>query len=118
MRAPLRRVLADAWAGRLPLWLTYWVLGVGGNLSLFALLLLLVAGPGLGAAALLWGVYLCSLLWFVFVFGAIWHAAARYDGPRPWALLARFGVLLGVIRMSAEAFVLAAPQLAARLLAA
>lgn len=118
MRTPLRRVLADAWAGRLPLWLTYWVLGVGGNLSLFALLLLLVAGPGLGAAGLLWGVYLGSLLWFVFVFGAIWHAAGRYDGPRHWALLARLGVLLGVVRMSGEAFVLAAPELAARLLAA
>ncbi|MEE4384619.1 MAG: hypothetical protein V2J02_21700 [Pseudomonadales bacterium] len=118
MRTPLRHVLADAWAGRLPLWLTYWVLGVGGNLSLFALLLLLVAGPGLGAAGLLWGVYLLSLLWFVFVFGAIWHAAGRYAGPRYWALLARFGVLLGVVRMSGEAFVLAAPEFAARLLAA
>ena len=88
---PLRRALADAWAGRLPLWPT---------------------------APVLWGVYLCSLLWFVFVFGAIWHASGRYDGPRTWALLARLGVLLGVVRMSGEAVVLAAPQLVARLLAA
>ncbi|MBK1705198.1 hypothetical protein CKO40_11760 [Halochromatium glycolicum] len=95
-----------AWLGRLPLWLTYWVLGVGGNMSFVALLLATYAVAGAGAQPLLWGLYLASLIWFVFIFGAIWRAAGVYPGRRIWPLLARLGVLIGIARMSAEALLI------------
>lgn len=49
-------------------------------------------------------VWLASLAWFVFIFRAIWRAAGAYDGPRLWALPARAGVLVGSVRMAAEAW--------------
>lgn len=92
----------DGWRGRLPLWLTYWVLGVIGNMSFVAVLALVYLAGGAGMMALLWAIYVLSLLWFVFVFGAIWRAAGVYPGRRLWPVLARLGVLVGVLRMGAE----------------
>lgn len=96
-----------AWLGRLPLWLTYWILGVGGNMSFVAVLLITYTVAGPTAQPLLWGLYLASLVWFVFIFGAIWRAAGFYRGRRVWPFLARLGVLIGILRMSAEAVLLA-----------
>lgn len=98
----LARKARDAWCGRLPLWLTYWVLGVFGNMSFVAVLAFVYLAGGAGMAGVLWVVYVLSLLWFVFIFGAIWRAAAVYAGRRLWPVLARLGVLVGVLRMAAE----------------
>jgi len=98
--------MRDAWHGRLPLWWTYWVLGVGGNMSFVALLLILyIAGS---PPLVLWPVYAASLLWFIFIFGAIWRAAGHYRGRTIWPLLARLGVCIGIVRMSVEAVLLTA----------
>lgn len=106
--------IRTAWLGQLPLWLTYWMLGVGGNMSFVALLLLTYGVGGTAAQPLLWGLYLVSLIWFVFIFGAIWRAAEVYPGRRLWPLLAKLGVLIGILRMGAEAWLLAnLPALAA-----
>ncbi|NBC13934.1 MAG: hypothetical protein GVY09_11435 [Gammaproteobacteria bacterium] len=99
--------IAAAWRGRLPLWLTYWVLGVGGNMSFVALLLALLFFGGAAAWSWLWLVYGLSLVWFVFIFGAIWRAAGVYPGRRLWAALARLGVLVGIVRMTLEAVLIA-----------
>ena len=93
-----------AWDGELPLWLTYWVWGVGGNVS-FALLLARAAratGEGRAGLAPPWTIYLASLGWFVLIFGAIWRSAGHYRGPRIWAALARLGVTSGIVRMAGE----------------
>jgi hypothetical protein len=60
------------------------------------------------AAPWLVAVYLLSLAWFGWIFGAIWRAAGCYEGPRVWALLARAGVCVGVLRMALEAAAIAA----------
>ena len=110
MRAGER--LATAWRGDLPLWLTYWVLGVGGNMSFLAALLATLSAemarrePSERRPELPVGIYLASLGWFMFIFGAIWRSAGRYRGPRRWANLARLGVACGVPRMAAEALTL------------
>ncbi|MEA3641667.1 MAG: hypothetical protein VBE63_17240 [Lamprobacter sp.] len=101
------RWIRAAWLGQLPLWVTYWILGVGGNMSFVALLLATYGIAGPEAQPLLWGLYLGSLIWFVFIFGAIWRAAGVYPGRRLWPLLARLGVSIGVIRMNMEAWVIA-----------
>jgi len=106
----LVRQVHDAWLGRLPLWLTYWLLGVVGNMSFVAVLALVFLAGGGGMAGVLWVVYILSLLWFVFIFGAIWRAAAVYPGRRLWPMLARLGVLVGVLRMGAEGVLLSALQ--------
>lgn len=96
-----------AWLGQLPLWLTYWILGVGGNMTFVAILFLTYGAAGASAQPALWAIYLVSLVWFVFIFGAIWRAAGAYPGRRIWPILARLGVLIGILRMSAEAVLLA-----------
>ena len=99
--------LRDLWQGRLLLWITYWICGVAGNMGFVALLVLIYAAGGAAAEASLWLVYACSLAWFVLIFVGIWRAAGRYPGPAIWALLARLGVLVGVVRMADEAALLA-----------
>lgn len=103
----MMRWIRAAWLGQLPLWLTYWILGVGGNMSFVALLLATYGIAGPAAQPLLWGFYLASLVWFIFIFGAIWRAAGVYPGRRLWPLLARLGVLIGIVRMSLEAWLIA-----------
>jgi hypothetical protein len=95
------------WQGKLRLWITYRICGVGGNMSFVALLLLVHAARGAAAEAPLWLVYACSLAWFVLIFVGIWRAAGRYRGPPVWPLLARLGVLVGSVRMAGEAVLLA-----------
>lgn len=105
-----------AWRGRLPLWLTYWILGVAGNMSLLATLVVIFLISCGQAGALLWIVYGCSLAWFVFIFGAIWRAAGVYPGRPLWPALARAGVLIGIVRMGVEALLLSSlPELSERL---
>lgn len=91
-----------AWRGEVALWLSYWVLGVGGNMSFAVLLAALYGSVGEGALVWLWLIYLVSTAWFVFIFAAIWRAGRRYPGRRLWPLLARLGVLAGVVRMRME----------------
>ncbi|MDX1653601.1 MAG: hypothetical protein R3310_00170 [Candidatus Competibacteraceae bacterium] len=92
--------LSRCWRGDLPLPVVYWLWGVGGNMSLLALLVVLWAG---GASPwLLWPVYLISLGWFVPIFFGIWRSAGTYGGPRIWAVLARAGVIVGIFRMALE----------------
>jgi hypothetical protein len=99
--------VCDLWRGKVRLWITYWICGVGGNMSFVALLLLIDATHGAAARIWLWPVYACSLVWFVLIFVGIWRAAGRYRGPAIWSLLARLGVLVGIVRMAGEAALLA-----------
>ena len=96
----LRRI----WDGALPLPVTYWQYGVGGNMSFAFLLRRTARRPG--RRLLPWLVYSASLAWFVLIFRGIWRSADRYDGPAVWPVLARLGVLAGVFRMAGEAIIL------------
>lgn len=92
------------WLGHAPLPITFWLWGVGGNMSLLALL---VAMSLAGASdPLLWAVWVLGVLWHGFVWVAIWRAGRHYPGPRIWPLLSRIGLFLGIIRLSVEAAVL------------
>lgn len=93
----------DLWRGKLRLWITYWICGVAGNMSLVALFLLVFAAEGAAAEAFLGLVDACSLAWFVLIFGGIWRAARRYPRPPIWGVLARLGALVGAMRMAGEA---------------
>lgn len=99
--------LRDAWQGRLPLWIAYWILGVAGNMGFLALLLAIYLVWGGRGLAALWLLYALSAAWFVFIFASIWRAAAAFRGARIWPFLARGGVCVGVLRMEVEALLLA-----------
>ncbi len=104
------------WRGELPLPVTYWLYGVGGNVG-FALLLwrtMTKANDIESEARRLWLIYGMSAVWFVFVFGAIWNSSGRYGGPRVWKWLARLGVLSGIGRMAVELALVAAVGQSAR----
>jgi hypothetical protein len=100
-RGPLRRI----WDGALPLPVAYWQYGVGGNMSFAFVLWRTARRPG--SRLLPWLVYSASLAWFVLIFRGIWRSAGHYNGPAVWPVLARLGVLAGVVRMAGEAIVLA-----------
>jgi hypothetical protein len=98
------------WRGELPLAVTYWLWGVGGNVG-FALLLWRMTAETSRmrrGGHRLWLVYGLSVLWFVFVFGAVWRSSGRYPGPPLWRGLARLGVLSGTLRMAVELALVAA----------
>lgn len=99
------RRLRRIWDGAPPLPVTYWLYGVGGNMSFAFLLWRTARRPE--RRLLPWLVYSGSLAWFVLVFRGIWRSAGRYDGPAVWPVLARLGVLAGVFRMAGEAILLA-----------
>lgn len=92
--------------GRFGLPVTYWLLGVGGNMTFVAILVALWLWLGRSSLGWLWAVYVLSLAWFVLIFAGIHRAAARYAGPVAWARLARTGVCIGIPRMAGEAVLL------------
>lgn len=102
------QLIRSVWRGEVRLWATYWLWGVAGNMTFVLVLAVLALLGGAASELWLWAVWLVSLAWFVFVFGAIWRAAGRHRGPRIWAVLARLGVCLGIVRMAGEAAALAA----------
>jgi len=90
--------LREAWAGRVRLSITYWILGVGGNMGFVAVLAGLWIATGGRLKELLILVWVASLVWFVFVFVAIWRAAAVYKGPGSgpyWPARARWSASSG-----------------------
>jgi hypothetical protein len=110
MAQSIRRSARQLWDGALPLAVTYWVWGVGGNV-IFALLLrraYVAARQGRARPMWPWLIYSLSLAWFGLIFRAIWRSAGSYRGPKIWGALARLGVLAGALRMTAEAGVLLA----------
>jgi hypothetical protein len=111
--------LARIWRGEYPLWLTYWVFGVGGNMSLLGLLAvgwLATAGlpwppataetPAPAAWAMLWVVWGIAVAWHGFTFRATWRAGDAYTGPRIWVVLSRVGFAIGYPRLALEALFL------------
>ncbi len=76
-------------------------------MSLLGLLIAVYLSGGPRALPALWGIYAASLAWFVFIDVGIRRAARRYRGPPRWPRLARAGLNVGVLRMAAEAVLLA-----------
>lgn len=97
------------WRGEMPLPVTYWLCGVGGNMSFAALFAaaILTSRRSADRKPVPWLVYGGSLAWFVLIFAGIWRSAGRYRGRPIWATLARLGVASGILRMAGEAALLA-----------
>ena len=102
------KLVADLFAGRKPLWFTFWVAGVLGSF-LFKLCARLVLGLSLSfllpvdmphresiAFALLFAL---SLLYDSFICIAVWRSAGAYTGWLLWKILARLLAFLGLVQL-------------------
>ncbi len=94
------KTLRTIWQGDIPLGRLWWfynvlvtriLLGYGGGIVVGLICLSTRSvGPFYVFSALLMS------WWFVLVVG-VWRSAKKYQGPRIWPLLARCGVVLGVV---------------------
>ena len=95
------------WHGDVPLWKTYWLFGVIGNLVFnVALFYIEITADRFysvpGSVAVFWSIAVASLAYAIWVLVGIWRSAGRYLDERRglvrYGILARFSVLLGGLR--------------------
>ena len=98
-------MIARHWRGEYSLPRSYWVngaliFGLGINMVfLVAMSVAMVAlhkQPALMVAVCL-GEMLLVLSAYIWALAGTWRAAGKYTGPRIWAILARLGLLMGVL---------------------
>jgi hypothetical protein len=91
-----RSRLATLWAGEVPLGEVFWTYAVAGGLVVNAVGTILCLWALSTGASLLF-IYLPMALpipYNIFMLVAVWRSAARYNGPRERADLARAAILL------------------------
>lgn len=94
--------LRALWSGHLPLGEAFWTYAVGGGLAvnlITSLLLLTLVSADRPLAALLVG-YVPSVPYNVVALIGVWRSAARYQGERIHADLARIVTLVGMVLLS------------------
>ena len=92
----LRGGVARLWAGEVPLGSAFWDYAVIGGLAVnltTSLLFLVLVSADRPVAALIVG-YAPSVPYNVLALVAVWRSAARYQGGRIWADLARIAALV------------------------
>lgn len=94
--------LLRLWRGEVPLPNVFWDWAVIGglivNVSTTIGCLVLVM-EDLPVAALIVG-YAFSVPYNIFIMVAVWRSAARYEGERRWATMARVATVIGMIILS------------------
>jgi hypothetical protein len=96
------RKLGALWAGELPLAEAFWTYAVMVGLAVnvvTSLLFLALITADRPLAALFVG-YVCSVPYNVVVVVGVWRSAARHEGERAHAELARLVTLVGMILLS------------------
>ncbi len=94
--------LTRLWRGEIPLPQAFWTWAVLGGIAvngLTSVLFLVLLMNGQVAAAFVVG-YLFSVPYNIVVTVGVWRSAARYDGERRWADLARAVTLVGMTLLS------------------
>ena len=94
-----RERLRLLWAGEVSLPEAFWHYAVfyGLILNVVTTVLFLVVAAVTSTPWLLVPVYLLPAPYNVLMIVAVWRSADRYQGPRQWADLARFGILAGML---------------------
>jgi len=84
------------WRGELPLWASYWIVGVGGaaflGVPVFAAMLALTGVPEDDVASLFLGALAFLLCYQIWASVGIWRSASSYGGDPTWALAAKLCV--------------------------
>jgi len=94
--------LRRLWKGDLPLRQAFWNWAVAGGIAVNVLtsilFLALIMGDRIVAAFVVG--YAFSLPYNIIATVGVWRSAARYEGERRWADLARIGTVVGMILLS------------------
>jgi GYF domain 2 len=116
--------IAKNWRGEYPLWLTYWIFGLLGNVIVGVIPVVVNASSEnrgyqpitiLATAVIIWLSVGAFAIWQVV---AVWRSASRRIQERalvgkraPWAGLAKFAVVIGLLRLIAAFGNTGIPQL-------
>ncbi|MEH2514050.1 hypothetical protein V1291_005404 [Nitrobacteraceae bacterium AZCC 1564] len=117
--------IARNWRGEYPLWVSYWIVGVGSNVAVVAFMLMLTSlvwpqngfwpFANLAFFAALWLLISLALVW---QFVGVWRSAnvriaerAALGKGAPWAGLAKFVMLIAVLQSVAAFVRVGVPQL-------
>jgi hypothetical protein len=121
--------LTKNWRGELPLWISYWIIGVVGSIVLVFLVIVIASissalslsayNPSALLATLV-ATWILILLFATWQFVGVWRSASRYTQERErigkralWGGLAKAAVVLGVLRLLADFANSAAPEISA-----
>lgn len=94
---PTDNVLGNLWSGNYTLVKTYWLFGLVGGIAVTVLYLAVVGVTRSAFVAILGWLGVC--VWQFFISVAIWRSAGKYTGSKVWAVLARVGVVIGIVRL-------------------
>jgi hypothetical protein len=96
------KAMRRLWKGELPLPQAFWNWAVAGGIAVNVLtsilFLALIMGDRIVAAFVVG--YALSVLYNIIVVVGVWRSAARYEGERRWADLARIVTVAGIILLS------------------
>jgi hypothetical protein len=87
--------------GHIPLPITYWLWGVGGN---FAWVIVFGLAAAMNMQTLVLLLASLNLAYFVFICVAIWRSSGKYKGKRIWAELARISLAAGIAKAGVNIF--------------
>ena len=86
------------WNGNRSLPFTYWVIFIIGNSVLSGVDLLFDIWGLYDSLTLIWVVIAISSAYYVFSIVSVWRSSNKYEGAKAWAVLAKVGVILGILR--------------------
>ena len=96
-------LIRDLWRGDLTLVKTYWLFGVVGGIFFHIAFTYIeyqsaVFSTGFGPA-FVFGLVIFFFTYSAFILVAIWRSANKYQGLQRYAILAKVGVILGVMAL-------------------
>jgi len=99
----MKKRIKRLWAGDLPLAEAVWEYAVwyGVLLNFATSVLFLAFMVNQAGPVMLFLVFLLPIPYNLLVVVAVWRSAGRYQGPRKWADLARFGTVIWMIALTA-----------------
>lgn len=124
-RVRFNNIIARHWRGELPLWISYWIFGFVGNITValipIAAIAIFKTNKGyhplsiLFASTVVWGGVLAVAVWQMV---GVWRSATRYNEVRVkvgeralWGRVAKVVVVLGVVQLVGVVAGKALPQL-------
>ena len=87
-------LLKKFYAGDIILWKSYWLGGV-----LFSLLVVAVAGLIMLSTGIITLGKIFYGAWMIVSTIGVWRSSDKYKGPRYWSILAKIGIIAGLIQV-------------------
>ena len=96
-------MITQLWRGKIKLWKTFWLFGVGGGLALglpiFSAVLALTDVPDDATASIFLTALGFLLVYLTWVFIGIWRAANNYQGEKIWVVLVKIAVVAETLKI-------------------